>query len=39
MIRSENLHEISNANGIKVVNFDTSKTPVVKSTVFPHHNI
>jgi hypothetical protein len=32
-----NLHEISNANGIIVVNFTTSKNLTVKSAMFPHH--
>jgi hypothetical protein len=30
------LHEISHDNGVKVVNFSTSKNLVVKSTMFPH---
>jgi hypothetical protein len=29
------LHEISNDNGVRVVNFATSKKLVVRSTVFP----
>jgi hypothetical protein len=33
------LHEISNANGIRVVNYATFKTLTVKSRMFPHHNI
>jgi hypothetical protein len=33
------LHEISNGNGVKLVNYDTSKNLTVKSTIFPHHNI
>jgi hypothetical protein len=35
----ESLHEISNDNGVKVVNIATSKTLIVKSTMFPHRNI
>jgi hypothetical protein len=35
---NESLHEISNVNGIRVVNF-TSKNLRVKSTMFPHRNI
>jgi hypothetical protein len=35
----ENLHEVSNDNGIKLVNFATSKNLRVKSTMFPHRNI
>jgi hypothetical protein len=32
--RNESLHEISNDNGVRVVNFATSKNLVVKSTLF-----
>jgi hypothetical protein len=35
-IGNESLHEISNANGVRVVNFDTSKNLAVRSTIFPH---
>jgi exonuclease III len=35
----ENSHEISNDNGVTVVNFATSKYIIVKSTMFPHRNI
>jgi exonuclease III len=38
-IWNESLHEISNDNGVRVVNFATSKNLTVKSTLFPHHNI
>jgi hypothetical protein len=38
-ICNESLHEDSNGNGVRVVNFATSKNPVVKSTMFPHRNI
>jgi hypothetical protein len=38
-IRNENLHKISNDSGVRVVNSATSKNLVVKSTIFPHHNI
>jgi hypothetical protein len=38
-IGNENLHEISNDNGFRVVNFATSKNLTVKSTMFPSHNI
>jgi hypothetical protein len=38
-IGNENLHEISNDNGVKVVNFATSKNLIVKCTMFPHRNI
>jgi exonuclease III len=32
----ESLHQYSNDNGVRVVNFTTSKNLVVKSTMFPH---
>jgi hypothetical protein len=35
----ESLHEDSNDNGVRVVNFATSKNLLVKSTMFPHRNI
>jgi hypothetical protein len=38
-IENENLQEISNDNGLKIVNFATSKNLIVKSTMFPHRNI
>jgi hypothetical protein len=38
-IGNESLHEISNNNGIRVVNFATSKNLTVKSTMFPHRDI
>jgi hypothetical protein len=38
-IGNESLHEISNDNGVGVVNFATSKTLTVKTTMFPHRNI
>jgi endonuclease/exonuclease/phosphatase family metal-dependent hydrolase len=37
-IGNENLREDSNDNGVRVVNFATSKYRV-KSTMFPHQNI
>jgi hypothetical protein len=39
MIGNENLHEISNDNGVRVVHFSASKNLTVKSTTFPHCNI
>jgi hypothetical protein len=39
IIGNESLHEISNDNGVRVVNFSTSKNLIVKSTMFPHRNI
>jgi hypothetical protein len=38
-IGNESLHEISNDNGIKVVNFAPSKNLRFKSMMFPHHSI
>jgi hypothetical protein len=38
-IGNKSLHEISNDNGVRVVNFATSKNLVVKSTMFPHCKI
>jgi exonuclease III len=38
-IGNESLHEISNDNGVTLVNFATSKNLRVKSTMFPHRNI
>jgi hypothetical protein len=35
----ESLHEISNDNGVRLVNSATSKNLRVKSTIFPHRNI
>jgi len=36
---NESLHQDSNDNGVRLVNFATSKNLVVKSTIFPHRNI
>jgi hypothetical protein len=33
---NESLHEISNDNGVRLVNFATSKNIRVKSTMFSH---
>jgi hypothetical protein len=38
-VGNESLHEVSNDNGVRVVNFATSKNHRVKSTMFPHRNI
>jgi hypothetical protein len=38
-IGNESSHEISTDNGVRVVNFATSKNLVVKSTMFPHRSI
>jgi len=39
IIEQESLHQHSNDNGVRIVNFATSKNLVVKSTMFPHRNI
>jgi hypothetical protein len=38
-IANESLREISNDNGVKVVNFAASKILIVKSTLFPRCDI
>jgi len=38
-IGQESLHQDSNENGVRLVNFATSKNLMVKSTIFPHRNI
>ena len=38
-IGNESLHQDSNDNGVRIANFATSKTLVVKSTMFPHGDI
>jgi len=38
-IGQESLHQYSNDNGVRLVNFATSQNLVVKSTMFPHRNI
>jgi hypothetical protein len=39
IIHNESLHEASNDNRIRVVNFATLKNLIVKSTTFQHHDI
>ena len=39
IIGQKSLHQDSNDNGVRLVNFATSKNLVVKSTMFPHRNI
>jgi endonuclease/exonuclease/phosphatase family metal-dependent hydrolase len=39
VIGNESLHEASNDNRVRVVNFATSKNLIVKSTTFPHRDI
>ena len=38
-IGNESLHQDSNDNGVRIVNFATSKNPVLKSMMFPHRDI
>ena len=38
-IGNESLRQDSNDNGVRIVNFATSKNLIVKSTMFPHRNI
>jgi hypothetical protein len=38
-IGNESLHKISNDNGVRVVNFATSKNLMVKSMMFPYLSI
>jgi len=35
-IGNESLHQVSNDNGVRIVNFVTPKNLVVKSMMFPH---
>ena len=39
IIGQESLHQDSNENRVRLVNFATSKNLDVKSTMFPHRNI
>jgi hypothetical protein len=39
VIGNESLHEASNENGVRAVNFATSENLIVRSTTFPHHEI
>jgi exonuclease III len=39
IIGNESPHEASDDNGVRVVNFTTSKSLIVKSTTFPHRDI
>jgi hypothetical protein len=38
-VANESLHETSNDNGLRIVNYGTSKNLTIKSTMFPHNNI
>ena len=35
-IRNKSLHQETNDSGVETVNFAITKSPVVKSTMFPH---
>jgi len=39
MIGNESLHQDSNDNGVRIINFAISKYLVVKSMMFLHRNI
>jgi hypothetical protein len=39
VIRSESLHKISNGNKVRVANFATFKSLIVRSTGFPHRSV
>ena len=39
MIGKESLHEVSNDNGVRIINLSTSRNLLVKSTMFPRPNI
>ena len=38
-IGNDSLHQDSNDNSVRIVNFATQKSLAVKSTMFPHRNI
>jgi hypothetical protein len=38
-VGNENVHEMSNYSGVRIVHFATSKNPIFKSTMFSLHNI
>jgi hypothetical protein len=38
-VGNKNIHEISNGNAVKVVNFSASKNLMVRSRTFPHRNV
>jgi len=39
IIGNERLHQDSNENGVRIINFAASKNLVVKSTMYLHQNI
>jgi len=38
-IENDSLHQVSNDNGVGIVNFATSKNLVAQNTMFPHRDI
>ena len=38
-IGNESLHQDSNDDGVRIVNFATLKNPVFKSTMYPHRDV
>jgi hypothetical protein len=38
-IGNDSLHQDSNDNGFRIINFSTTNNVVIKSTMFPHRNI
>jgi len=38
-IGNDSLHQDSNDNGVRIINFATSKNLIVKNVMFPHQNI
>jgi len=39
IIGNESLHQVSNDNGVRIVNFATPKILIFKNTIFQHRNI
>jgi hypothetical protein len=38
-IRNDTSHEISNDNGVRLMNFAKLKNLIISSLIFPHHDI
>jgi hypothetical protein len=38
-IGNESIHQVSNDNDVRIVNFSTLKNVVIQSTMFPYQNI
>ena len=38
-VGNDSLHQVSNDNGVRIVNFATSKNLVVESAMLPHRDI